>query len=238
MPQAFIKEIFYSIQGEGQYAGSPMYFVRFCDCNLNCSYCDTDFTRADKCQIECLPGSKEYDCLPNPLSPEQLLAALKKIRSSTTTKVVSLTGGEPLLQGAFLREVLPQLKRAGYGIHLETNGTFPQELTTVIQDIDVVAMDIKIEKFNDQGFIDQQEAFLKIAVAKEAFVKIVIDDNVEYLTQAIDLIAKTANVPVFFQPKDKTSLSPAALQDLQAEGLKKLENVRIIPQLHKTLKIK
>ena len=41
--KAKIKEIFSSIQGEGEYIGCKQIFIRFCACNLNCAYCDTDF---------------------------------------------------------------------------------------------------------------------------------------------------------------------------------------------------
>ena len=47
MNTAFIKEIFYSIQGEGLYAGTAQHFIRFCDCNLNCSYCDTNWKKSE-----------------------------------------------------------------------------------------------------------------------------------------------------------------------------------------------
>ena len=46
-----VKEIFTSIQGEGPYVGYKQLFIRLCGCNLNCSYCDTDFGVND---------SKEY----------------------------------------------------------------------------------------------------------------------------------------------------------------------------------
>ena len=42
-----IKEIFTSIQGEGSYVGYKQLFIRLCGCNLNCAYCDTDYTVND-----------------------------------------------------------------------------------------------------------------------------------------------------------------------------------------------
>ena len=75
--KVFIKEIFESIQGEGPYIGYNQLFVRFSKCNLNCKYCDTDFTS----------DLKEY-------SLEELLEETNKFKNIHS---ISLTGGEPLL---------------------------------------------------------------------------------------------------------------------------------------------
>ena len=77
-----IKEIFTSIQGEGPYVGQKHIFVRFCRCNLNCKYCDTDFD---------IKNSKKY-------SPFALFDLLKNIDANT----ISFTGGEPLMELEFL----------------------------------------------------------------------------------------------------------------------------------------
>jgi len=52
----YISEIFSSIQGEGYLAGRRQIFIRLAECNLECSYCDTDHARADTCRIETSPG--------------------------------------------------------------------------------------------------------------------------------------------------------------------------------------
>ena len=53
---AKIREIFTSIQGEGPYMGEKHAFVRFCRCNLNCEFCDTDFD---------IKKADEYDIRPS-----------------------------------------------------------------------------------------------------------------------------------------------------------------------------
>ena len=93
-------EIFESLQGEGRNAGRPCVFIRFAGCNLKCPWCDTDVTRRFSA------------------SREEILKELKGFRA----KSVILTGGEPTLQPD-MPELVAALKRAGYWIAVETNGT-------------------------------------------------------------------------------------------------------------------
>lgn len=99
-----LTEIFSSLQGEGYWTGTPVTFIRFSGCNMNCSFCDTDhrvrfFARADE--------------------------VMEKVAEQGMRRVV-LTGGEPLLQIKTENDpLLKCLKAASYSIHLETNGTIP-----------------------------------------------------------------------------------------------------------------
>ncbi len=97
-----VNEIFYSLQGEGFWTGTPMVFVRLSGCNLACPFCDTDHQDG------------------RPMTAEELVQA---VRAEGPCKRVCLTGGEPLLQAD--RELVDALHLAGYKIHLETNGTRP-----------------------------------------------------------------------------------------------------------------
>ena len=71
-----INEIFYSLQGEGHWTGTPAIFIRFAGCNLRCDFCDTNHE-----------SGEEYDT-------EELIKEL----SQYPAKRVILTGGEPGLQ--------------------------------------------------------------------------------------------------------------------------------------------
>lgn len=102
--KAKIREIFTSIQGEGPYVGTKQLFIRFCGCNLNCTYCDTDF-EAEK--------SRDY-------TVEELI---NKINEYGEIFTISLTGGEPLCSAAFLQDFLPEIRKYGHKIYLETNAT-------------------------------------------------------------------------------------------------------------------
>jgi 7-carboxy-7-deazaguanine synthase len=119
-----VKEIFYTLQGEGANAGRPSVFCRFSGCNLwtgreedrpkaICQFCDTDFVGTDG-----TGGGKFKDA-------ESLAAAIAKFWPSThhAHRFVVLTGGEPLLQ---VDEALTLcLKAHGFTIAVETNGTCP-----------------------------------------------------------------------------------------------------------------
>ena len=94
-----INEIFYSLQGEGHHAGTPVVFVRFSGCNLRCSFCDTRHESGRE------------------MTAADILTELGRYPALT----VVLTGGEPSLQ--LTGEFMEALHEAGYRIHVESNGT-------------------------------------------------------------------------------------------------------------------
>jgi 7-carboxy-7-deazaguanine synthase (Cx14CxxC type) len=118
-----VKEIFYTLQGEGRHAGRPAVFCRFSGCNLwsgreadragaVCRFCDTDFVGTDG-EL----GGK-YDA-------EQLASAIDKLWPATyaKSKFVVFTGGEPLLQ--LDAPLIASMHSRGFEIAVETNGTLP-----------------------------------------------------------------------------------------------------------------
>ncbi len=118
-----VKEMFYTLQGEGAQAGRPAVFCRFTGCNLwsgreqdrakaVCDFCDTDFIGTDGQN-----GGKFR-------SPEALAAAVRSLWPGDAGQpYVVCTGGEPLLQ---LDSALIQAFHSqGFEIAVETNGTLP-----------------------------------------------------------------------------------------------------------------
>lgn len=117
-----IKEIFYTLQGEGFHAGRPAVFCRFAGCNLwsgrerdrataQCTFCDTDFVGTNGC----LGGKYPQDG-----SLPYAIARLWPSRD-VSHRLVVFTGGEPLLQ---LDEALVKAMHAlGFTCAVETNGT-------------------------------------------------------------------------------------------------------------------
>ena len=118
-----IKEIFYTLQGEGAQAGRPAVFCRFAGCNLwtgsearreasICDFCDTDFVGVDgtlggRYTAKAL-AQRIASCWPEGLPGHPL---------------VVLTGGEPMLQVD--EELVGHLHQQDFEIAIETNGTLP-----------------------------------------------------------------------------------------------------------------
>ncbi len=119
-----IKEIFYTLQGEGAHAGRPAVFCRFSGCNLwsgretdrasaVCQFCDTDFVGTDG------EGGGKFK------TPQELAATIDALWPQTyaASKYVVFTGGEPLLQ--LDTALIDAMHAVGFTIAIETNGTLP-----------------------------------------------------------------------------------------------------------------
>lgn len=102
-----VAEIFYSLQGEGTWVGTPAVFVRLAGCNLSCSFCDTDYS------------------LKFFASVEEIVARVAA--AGNGAPMVVLTGGEPLAQRES-RALIDRLQAAGHRVHIESNGTLATEL--------------------------------------------------------------------------------------------------------------
>ena len=233
-------EIFSSIQGEGKYIGCRQIFVRLAGCNLNCAYCDTDFARADFCRVETAAGSMTFRDEKNPLDAAQVAGLIKNFTDEVPTQAVSFTGGEPLLHWRFIGEVASLIKDLDVKIFLETNGTLFNEFERVSGAIDIVSMDIKL----GQNLFDVHEKFLRAAQSKDLYVKIVVTGETtrEEFLSAVDLIANVdARILLIVQPvtpvKGICAASAEKILSLQAAALRRLKDVRIIPQTHRFMNL-
>ncbi len=102
-----LSEIFYSIQGEGTWTGTPAVFVRLAGCNLACDFCDTDYS------LRSIAGVDDV---------------VRQVREAGgDCPMVILTGGEPLAQAA-TPALIAALRADGRRVHIESNGTIYTDL--------------------------------------------------------------------------------------------------------------
>ncbi len=232
-----VKEIFSSIQGEGPYVGVRQLFLRLPLCNLTCPYCDTPVDNPPQLMVEVIPGSRSFEYFDNPLSLKGLLDLLMRFNLQKHHSL-SVTGGEPLLWNKELAEFLPLVKEQGMKIYLETNGTLPDRLASLLPWLDIISMDIKLP-FGGQAFWKEHQEFLNKSRERAVFIKIVLDSTSSFtdLTIARELIAGVdPDITTILQPVTATRglvpPLPRQMLDWQDYLLESLKNVRIIPQTH------
>lgn len=97
-----LAEIFYSVQGEGAWTGTPAVFVRLAGCNLACNFCDTDYSLRFMASVA------------------EIVARVRELGDDCP--MVILTGGEPLAQSQ-TPELIAALRADGRRVHIESNGT-------------------------------------------------------------------------------------------------------------------
>lgn len=223
--KARIAEVFDSVQGEGIYLGERQIFVRFFGCNLACKYCDTKLT-----------AFSEYE-------PEELFKEIE-LYSPADFHSISFTGGEPLLQKDFLREILKLTRVAGYRNYLETNGTLYIELKEVIDYLDIVAMDLKLPSSTGMSNLWwMHRNFLNVASGKEIFLKIItcLSTTDEDIEEAVDLIKQSCRaITLVLQPNTYEKDLDLETKTEYFRFLCMRHNIPtcIIPQMHKQVGIR
>lgn len=159
-----VKEIYYTLQGEGARTGRPAVFLRFTGCNLwsgreedrseaICKFCDTEFVGMD-------------GTLGGKYSAQELASQVERLWPTREGKpYVVCTGGEPLLQ--MDAELIHAMHHKGFEIGIETNGTIP-----VPEGIDWICMspkantEIVVRKGNELKLVVRQQG-----IEPEMFVR-------------------------------------------------------------------
>jgi 7-carboxy-7-deazaguanine synthase len=150
-----INEIFYSIQGEGFFIGTPMIFIRTGECNLRCSWCDTKY------------AWKDWE----EKSVDEVLSIVERYNSDW----ICITGGEPLLQND-LYNLMDCLIDRNYKILIETNGSLNIEKIPCEESV-FIDLDIK----TPSSGMDNKMNFKNLELLKEKdYVKFVIKDDMDY----------------------------------------------------------
>jgi 7-carboxy-7-deazaguanine synthase len=99
-----LAEIFYTLQGEGSFTGTPAVFVGLAGCNLACDFCDTDYSLKFVASVD---------------------EVVRRVREAGgDCPMVVITGGEPFAQRETLA-LITALRTDGRRVHVESNGTIP-----------------------------------------------------------------------------------------------------------------
>jgi len=230
MKTAKISEIFLSYQGEGPYASSRQLFLRFYGCDRTCIFCDTK------------PESYKT------FTKDNLMGNVLDFGDDYNELV--LTGGEPLLFADFLFDFLKLFRSYRKNpVYLETNGILHDALNSIVDMVDIVAMDFKLPSSTkaEDDVWSLHEKFARIAEKKELIAKAVITgdttmDDIKHMGAILKQLRSTPDIVL--QPVTSEDVSVKEADDEMLLYFKKyLEketqmNVMILGQLHKCLGIK
>jgi 7-carboxy-7-deazaguanine synthase len=200
-----INEIFYSLQGEGNWTGLPNIFIRTTGCNLRCLYCDTKYAYKH--------GKK--------ISIDNIINEIKKF----PCKNICITGGEPLLQDETF-DLINILLKKRYRICLETNGSIDIGKVVGKKSL-MISLDIKCPSSDMHG----KMCFKNISyLSNNDQLKFVIKYGKDYDFAKAIIKKYTPKCTVFFQPMWGTNLINLSSWILD-DGL----NVRLGLQAHKII---
>ena len=149
-----LMEQFYTIQGEGAYAGVAAYFIRIGGCDVGCHWCDV---------------KESWEAANHPVtSVEEMIINVKK----SEAKTVVITGGEPLTWNMDI--LTHRLKEEGFRVHIETSGAYsfsgiwdwvclsPKKMKLPAEEAYLKADELKIIIYNQNDFLFAEEQAVKV----------------------------------------------------------------------------
>ncbi len=203
-------EHIFSIQGEPGSMGKPAYFIRFPGCNLNCTFCDTNYA-----------SKKKTGTLIN-------IEDLKKEIISSGTKLIVITGGEPLMKKESILKLDEALPKC-YTFEIETNGTMsPLKLDRKVR----YNVSPKLECSGNLKENRYKPDILTSFLEEEAIFKFVVQTDEDF--DEVNSIVEDILIP-----KSKVWIMPEGITDEQVkehalqfvERIKK-ENYNLTLRLH------
>lgn len=260
--KAPLVEIFHSVQGEGRFVGVPMTFLRTATCPLRCLYCDTPNSYTAPARFPVRLGVREQQ-EPNPVSSVRAAELVRLVATSceqgARTSRVSITGGEPLAFPDFVKDFGRIVRDKGMRVHLETAAVHPDALAKCIDQVDHLSADYKLAETlgapadaafalgPGASFGARHRQCCEIALRRGATVdvKIVLSDRVGDATfdQALaDLLPIRDKILLVLQPVTPfgavtKTLPRTDLERLLANAVRQQFDVRVLPQVHKTLQV-
>jgi 7-carboxy-7-deazaguanine synthase len=209
-----VVEKFVSINGEGRLCGQLAIFIRFADCNLNCSYCDTAWANEKNVSYERMSSKDIY-----------------KYIKSTEVRNITLTGGEPLLQEGMIEllEMLSEDKELH--VEIETNGSVLLDKFLNIENPPSFTMDYKLPSSK-----------MESSMSLDNFRYLTSKDTVKFVSGSIEDLNKAKEIIDRYHLVGRTNvyISPvfgAIHMDDIVEFMKanKMNGVNLQVQLHKVI---
>lgn len=174
-----VMEHFYTLQGEGAFAGTAAYFIRLGGCDVGCHWCDV---------------KESWDPAIHPLmSTEEIATTAAKY-----CKTIVLTGGEPLMWN--LNLLTEKLKQLGCKIHIETSGAYemsgqldwitlsPKKTGLPKEAIYAKANELKVIVFNNNDFKFAQEQAAKVSADCKLYLQSEWSKRAEMYPKITDFI--------------------------------------------------
>jgi len=248
-----VSEIFSAIQGEAALVGERQVFVRLTGCNIRCTYCDQPEAlerRPGPCRVEETAGRRDWSIESSPLAIDRVVEAVGRLWAQVPHHSISLTGGEPLLQGARVVKLAAAFASRGWPVMLETNGTLVPPLRAAADDLAYISMDLKLRSVDGETVAPTtQTTFLRQALSGTAttWVKVVIgpDTDLVEFDAAITMVAEASaplasNIEIFLQPLTPFGAAASAPTSdqvlvLHERALRIHPRVRVVPQTHKAI---
>jgi organic radical activating enzyme len=248
-----VSEIFSAIQGEAALVGERQVFVRLTGCNIRCTYCDQPEAlerRPGPCRVEATAGRRDWGTESSPLAFDRVVQAVARLWEQVPHHSISLTGGEPLLQGSRVERLLGAFRIRAWPVMLETNGTLVPPMRRLVGMLDYVSMDLKLPSVDGEA-VDPatQKAFLaeSLAAGATTWVKVVVGPHTasdEFDAGIAMVAAASACMPrpieVFLQPLTPFGAAteaptPEQVLELHERALRIHPRVRVVPQTHKAI---
>lgn len=203
-----VKNIFKTIQGEGPNVGVAAIFLRLGGCNLDCSFCDTEFEDFDKISVE--------DIL------LQIANLAKDDNNKKVIHLVVITGGEPFRQP--IEKICNLLLKDNYKVQIETNGTLYRPIN---EDVEIICS----PKISNGKYNLIRSDLLKRITA----FKFLISENMKEYSIVPDLGQFENNIPVFIQPMDQYNELLNRKNEQLTIDLVLKKGYRLSYQIHKKL---
>lgn len=245
-------ELFSSFQGEGPRVGERQIFVRLSGCDLRCAYCDTpeSFGPCPHARVERRADAAGDEHPENPVPTSDIVRWIERLDAPRGLhQAVSITGGEPLLHAKAVREIAEGVRKLGLRVHLETGGHRPDALAQILDVVDEVTPDLKLQSATlEPTRWDGHERTLAILheASKALAVKAVVASGTS--ESEVDRAARfvqchVPGVPFVLQPVTLHGEGPEPpsalhLRRLHLAARLAHPDVRVIPQTHNLLGVR